>query len=294
VITTKKVLRILHKLGILKRFNFDIIKEFEGCEFRIPLIKGLGYELVLLQPDWLDQLIGLFWVKDGGVFIDVGVNLGQTLMRIKGIDKNATYIGFEPNATCCYFVENFIKVNQFPDVSLYHLALFDKTTTLCLEMEYEYDSRASVISGLRPGMLSGHQNVFGIAYDEWLDSGKISLVKIDVEGAELEVILGMGKAINTYRPIVFCEVLDSYSFQTLDFTQERASRLSKLLVEWNYRVIQLIKSDNIQLIHAFNLIDDFHIVEWSHKSDLKNDYLFVPKEKLSIAIAKLNSLCPKL
>ena len=33
-------------------------------------------------------------------FIDVGVNIGQTLLKLKSVSSEIDYIGFEPNPIC--------------------------------------------------------------------------------------------------------------------------------------------------------------------------------------------------
>jgi FkbM family methyltransferase len=43
-----------------------------------------------------------------GLFIDVGVNLGQTLVKVKDIDPERSYLGFEPNPSCVAFTERMI------------------------------------------------------------------------------------------------------------------------------------------------------------------------------------------
>jgi hypothetical protein len=48
-----------------------------------------------------------------------------------------------------------------------------------------------------------------VAIDDLVESGSIrppSLVKIDVEGAELEVIEGMRRTLLKHRPVVLCEM----------------------------------------------------------------------------------------
>ena len=47
-----------------------------------------------------------------GALIDVGVNVGQTLMKMLGIDRNREYVGFEPQIGCCFFVDQFLQLNN--------------------------------------------------------------------------------------------------------------------------------------------------------------------------------------
>lgn len=55
---------------------------------------------------------------DSRDFIDVGVNIGQTLLNVRSIDKDRNYIGFEPNPTCINYVMELIKINDFKNTTL--------------------------------------------------------------------------------------------------------------------------------------------------------------------------------
>jgi len=46
-----------------------------------------------------------------GAFVDVGVNIGQTLLKLLRIDPNRNYLGFEPQIACCFLIDQFIKDN---------------------------------------------------------------------------------------------------------------------------------------------------------------------------------------
>ena len=46
--------------------------------------------------------------KKNGAYLDIGVNIGQTLMKLKSVNPKIEYIGFEPNATCVHYVNKLI------------------------------------------------------------------------------------------------------------------------------------------------------------------------------------------
>jgi len=63
---------------------------------------------------------------------------------------------------------------------------------------------------------------------------KVDLIKIDVEGAELKVLTGMGSLLLKWQPDIICEVLDGY-----------AEPLNEFLACTPYRKI-LITRDSLQ------------------------------------------------
>jgi len=156
---------------------------------------------------------------------------------------------------------------------------------LVLEKDSDTDSRASFISNLRPNYFAEKENVLALAYQQFYIDEKISFIKIDVEGAEYEVLKGMSKAIEKYQPIITCEVLDSHSMEAFEFTQNRAIKLCQLLHSWNYNIIRL-ETNDVRIIN-FESIDFIRIVQWSPRSYMLNDYLFYPKSKKNEVINTL-------
>jgi FkbM family methyltransferase len=150
-----------------------------------------------------------------GAFLDVGVNVGQTLMKVLSIDAQRRYVGFEPQIGCCYFVEQFIRLNRLGSASVLPIALSDANGTMTLYSRGEYDEMAS---------LTGDRDVTGAARpdatyvptrigDEVLRElgiDQISVIKIDVEGNELPVLRGLLETLKAKRPSVIFEVLPNF------------------------------------------------------------------------------------
>ena len=60
-------------------------------------------------------------------FIDVGLNNGQTLIKLLEVDPDRRYFGFEPQPTCCAFVTRFIQDNRLAGKHVLPVALSDRT-----------------------------------------------------------------------------------------------------------------------------------------------------------------------
>ena len=150
------------------------------------------------------------------------------------------------------------------------------------------DSRASVIANLRPDYFEDKEFVLSLVYDSFYLDRKISLVKIDVEGGELEVLTGMKESLLKHNPIVVCEVLDSHNESVFDFTQNRATQLSDFLKSINYSIVQLETSRTLNKIVSCKKIESIIIKQWTPRSYDFNDYLFYPGNKESEVFEKLN------
>ena len=127
-----------------------------------------------------------------------------------------------------------------------------------------------------------------INYDSFFLDKKISFVKIDAEGSELEVIEGMKKSIQKYKPIIVCEVLDSHNAKSLNFTQSRATELCRLMQAIDYVIFHLIRDQLHHQILDFKKVNDILIKQWTTESISMNDYLFCPSDYEADAIDRIS------
>jgi len=282
------LLKILKRIKLLDKFNFYVSREYNGKKIRIPFINGMGLTDYVLTNDWLDVLINSFVKEDNGAFIDVGVNIGQTLIRVKTVFPDINYIGFEPNSTCVAYSQILVKENQFKNCIIQNCALSTSVQNLILRKTFLADSRASIISELRPNYFKNFDHVLALDYESFFIDKKISFVKIDVEGAEYEVLCGMKAALIKYKPIITCEVLDSHSLEQLDFTQERATKVCAFLKSIDYGIIQL-NTNEIGIV-GFSKIGSIKITQWTSKSYSLNDYVFYPIEIEKNVLSKMEAI----
>ena len=105
------------------------------------------------------------------------------------------------------------------------IALSDKNGIKSLNVRDDgYYSQASsvssIVDGLRPDKFYSYKKyIYAARGADGICSLKISsiaLLKIDVEGAELEVLRGLKVSIEKYRPFIIFEVLNNYLVITND------------------------------------------------------------------------------
>lgn len=285
------LIKILKRFKIIKYFNFYLCKTINNVKVKIPFINGMGLSNFFVETDWLDALITRFIKTDNFVFIDAGTNVGQTLLRIKTLRPSIKYIGFEPNSACISYIRQLINTNNFKNCNIYNCALSSQINFVELEKTLMDDVRASIISSLRPGVFPIKENVITIDYDSFFGDQDVSFIKIDVEGAELEVIEGIKQSIIKHKPIIVCEVLDSHNSSVKDFVQSRATELSRLLQSINYSIIQLETCNKSHRIISFKKIYNIQIGHWTTRSLELNDYLFYPILIEQDVMAILSNIC---
>jgi tRNA G46 methylase TrmB len=114
----------------LRRLNYSRKIHINGVEISIPSIRGIATDA---SEPWMVELLGKLLREQRGAFIDVGVNVGQTLVKVKALDQDREYIGFEPNPVCVFYVQELIKANKFKNCTLFPVGLFTEDRILSLD-----------------------------------------------------------------------------------------------------------------------------------------------------------------
>jgi hypothetical protein len=122
----------------------------------------LGYANAFMTEIWMSGLLKNLLPLKEGVFIDVGVNIGQTLLKLKSIDSEKEYFGFEPNPVCWQCAERLINQNEFKHSSIFPFGISNKSEIGVLNFfHHSYtDATASIIPNFRPDQKIVKNNMF--------------------------------------------------------------------------------------------------------------------------------------
>jgi FkbM family methyltransferase len=137
-------------------------------------------------------------IKPGDVVYDVGANVGfYTLLASVLVGPPGKVISFEPLPRNLALLRRHIQLNRLRNVEVYAGAVSGKPGTARFDAE-----------GLpEMGHLSdrGQFEVEVFQLDELVASGRIpppQVMKIDVEGAELDVLEGASRLLREHRPVI--------------------------------------------------------------------------------------------
>jgi FkbM family methyltransferase len=274
----KLFIRIAAKFKFLNKLNFYSSALINRHKIIIPIIKGIGVNNLYMSEIWMCEVLKTILPLKQGTFLDIGINVGQTLIKLKTVDHQVNYIGFEPNPTCVFYVHELIKANKYVNTTVFPIGISDKNQVVQLNFysDGDTDAGASMIKDLRPNATIYRKEYIPCfnfdSIQKELALENISIVKIDVEGAELEVLKGIEAFIRSMRPFILIEILPVY-------TPENKSRLEKqieierFVKEHNYRIVRIHKSSNNQF-SEIKLIDEINI----HSDIDLCDYIFCPEE----------------
>ena len=195
---------------------------------------------------------------------------------MKSIDPDLEYIGFEPNSSCVHYLSKLISLNQFDNAYVLPIALSTEDEILELDHYSEsiVDSSASIIDDFRPS-----QKVFRKSYIASMSLNdksflqlikNCSIIKIDVEGAELNVLTSLYQMLETYKPILIIEILPTYNIKNKNRIKSQEQILS-ILKHLNYLIFRVLKSDSG--FSGLKEIDDIEI----HNDLELCDYVLVHK-----------------
>jgi FkbM family methyltransferase len=157
-----------------------------------------------LRDDHAMKVVIATALRRDGNAIDVGANEGETLEMIVGVAPAGRHIAYEPIPEL-----HAALVTSFPDVDVRNAACSDEAGTT----EFHLVTGAPAYSGLRQRKdlpaSAGEVRKIPVRLDrldDALPEGYApSLIKIDVEGAELLVMRGAAATLERHRPFVIFE-----------------------------------------------------------------------------------------
>ena len=238
----------------------------------IPILEGVGVSNLVDMEPWFDKvLIKISSSIQDKMFIDCGVNIGQTLIKVKNAMPGIKYTGFEPNPLCVRYAHQLILVNDLQQAVVFSAGIADKTQVLDLHLSRsnKADTGASMIAGFRSGVSYKIPSLF-------VDSGslniwskeKIGCIKIDVEGGELEVIKSFKDLIVRDQPLIICEILPIYNYSNT-FRAQRQDELINLLVSLKYSIYRISTMDgSLYPLKGIEIHSDLSLC----------NYIFAPSE----------------
>jgi len=188
-----------------------IVKTRYGFRLHVDLAEWIGQH-IFLTGDYERPTSALIrtLAAEGSTVLDVGANIGFfSLLAARSVGATGRVLAFEPVAATCAQLRANLQLNAAGNIAVHELALSDRDGTVAI---YEGPGRNRGLSSMRPiEEASALRAVPAAAFDS-LDAGdaRISLIKIDVEGAEQLVLEGMLRTLEKHRPHLIVEITQRF------------------------------------------------------------------------------------
>ena len=162
---------------------------------------GRYYELGVQRT--LDLLL-----QEGDLFVDVGANIGMITLHARHLIGATGRIDcFEPNPQCVNAIRGHVRMNGIENVFVHPCALSDAPGSLDLSLTSEHSGTATLVD-------VGNDAIRTIKVDVRIGDDAIEgaprVIKIDVEGFELNVLKGLRRTLSMHKPFVVTELIESH------------------------------------------------------------------------------------
>jgi FkbM family methyltransferase len=211
--------------------------------------------------------------------LDVGANTGLYSLIAVSAHRSARAIAYEPVPEIADLLRANVQVNpQGGRIMVHELAVGDATGTADLHLPpAQGDGTIETSASLESGFKETIERVVTVEAstldDAWSAAGHptVSLVKIDVEGAEPRVLAGAGALVQACRPVLTVEVLAGAAV-------EAADRLCR-----DQRYVDVTLSPQEAVVGHASVLPE----------PLAPNHLLVPVERLDDVVQELHSI-PRL
>jgi FkbM family methyltransferase len=188
----------------------------------------------------------LSYIKEGDIIIDVGTNIGCSVMNFAlKTGSDGKIYGFEPDIINYNQCKKHINLNKFENISLYNIGIGNNSGKYNLIIDDPNNRGTNKISINDKSKIKKESiEVLITTIDEWVLKNKIekiNVIKIDVEGFDLKVIEGAEETIKKYNPILFVELDNNNLLKVNDSAVKLIHKLNQL----NYECREIISNQLI-------------------------------------------------
>jgi len=260
VLIRKKSQRKYAKAKATNKTSINII--YNGIKLNLYTDSKLSDILMFKQFEFEEQSFVKYYLKKGGIFVDIGSNIGLfSLIASKIVGKNGRVYSFEPTPETFIRFKQNIKLNNIRNICPYNLAVSNKSGMRDFLVSHDgYDAWNS-FGKPSAGEEIEKIKVNTITFDEFMNQnniGKIDLIKIDVEGWELNVLNGGQNYFNKSNSAAILIEFGDINLQNAGF---KSKDLYDLLLKFGYYMYRydyhnrLLIKDNLRKEYPYcNLI----------------------------------------
>ena len=198
-------------------------------------------------------------ISKGNLVIDVGANIGYFSLIMAKCVENGKVFSFEPELKNFELLEKNLDENEYSNVVLENKAVGNKNGITEMYLADKNDniyssSMHKIFSSKIVSQLSNTISVNIIKLDEYFVNlgliNKIDLVKIDVEGAEFDVLRGMEKIIDGNKNI---KIIMEFCLENLEDFGSNPKDIMHFLKDKGFKIWKINEIEkNLQQVFEIN------------------------------------------
>ena len=160
--------------------------------------------------------------KKAPFILDIGANIGDSVLYFKWLYPNATIHAFEPHKSAYLLLQKNVNDNKFKNVSLYNFGIGkDKKETVLYSSNDNTFYASSVFKSVINKKEKISKNYIDIKNISTMDIFKnvrsIDLIKMDIEGGEMNALQGIKSLFKKTKCIILeYHILDKLNLNSFD------------------------------------------------------------------------------
>lgn len=253
---------------------------FENIDFKMYsecddlMLEELIYDNNFIEKYDLKLFLGI--CKENSVVFDIGANTGIYSILSAKKNKSIKVYSFEPNPINSNRLIKNIHLNNLSNVLFFPFAVGNTNSRIHFtvpknnQISYVSSAVESFSKSFYNGELEWEQiEVEQVTLDNFCEINKIEkldLIKIDVEGYEINVLSGSKIVFEKFKPIILIE-----SF----INEDKKSYLKNFIQQFQYEVY-LILSEGIVKTNSFDIKNGFNFLLIPTKLDIT----FIPFDQI--------------
>ena len=248
------MLNILSKISILNKLisslGIRLLKllnknrgyyKINGINMFLDFLDPIDREIIITKEYEIKEISKLTKLIDDNktnYFIDIGANCGFYSLNISSKFKDLNILAFEPNIDAYQKFKKTIEgnIDKFQNIKIYNYGLSDKKSKLKMRSKIKHGYVQTGGSTIHDGETYNDVSIYDADFelgDEKLKFINSNLaIKIDVEGHEFSVLLGLKKLLTNNKCILQIEIFN-----------DNFEKSNNFLVNNNFKKISEIKSN---------------------------------------------------
>lgn len=223
------------------------------------------------------------FLPEGGVFIDVGANIGwHTLVGSFLVGPKGRVFAFEPDSENYRLLGGGLSRNGVTNVEAIRLAVSAKEGELPLAKDLENSGNHALRVSARAESRLRAENVPVVSLDGYFGTElyRLDFVKIDAQGAEPGILAGMAEKIQKFRPVMMVEFSPRHIRECGDSPYDFLGWIDRS----TYVPFRILEDNLRSDARVYEFVPETRLLEYQVElsgTGLGIDLLFVPQERLA-------------